>query len=171
MYVPFEEMPPSARVWIYQANRELSDAEVLHALQLGQQFTDRWAAHGQPLRASVQVFHRYFLVIAVDEGYNAASGCSIDSSVALVRELEQSFTAERSSFSFFDRTQIAFWQNDAIQLYPMSQAKEQVKEGAIRSDTLTCDNTVPTKEAFETRWKIPVKASWLARYLPKISVS
>ena len=169
MYIPFDEMPGTARLWIYQANRPLSAAEEAYAFQLGQQFTNRWAAHGQELRSSVQVFHHHFLVVAVDEQYNAASGCSIDSSVAYVRELEQKFTTERASFSFFDRTQIAFWQQGEVQLVPLTQAKAHIREGTLHPDTLTFDNTVPTKEAFERGWEVPVKDSWLVRYLPKVS--
>ncbi len=36
MYIPFEEMPAHARVWIYQASRALSATEEAYALQLGQ---------------------------------------------------------------------------------------------------------------------------------------
>ncbi len=167
MYIPFEEMPATARVWVYQANRPLSDAEEAQAIQLGQAFTNQWAAHGNALQSSVQVFYQYFLVIAVDEQYNAASGCSIDSSVAFVRELEHKFSTENTAISFFDRTQIAFWQNDAVQLLPMNQAKHAVKQGQILPDATTFDNTVLTIEAFINRWKIPVQDSWLARYLPQ----
>ena len=168
MYIPFDEMPDTARVWIYQANRSLNATEEDYAFQLGQQFANRWAAHGQPLQASVQLFHRYFLVVAVDEQHYAASGCSIDSSVAFVRELEQKFTLEQFALSFFDRTQIAFWQDEQVHLIPMAQAKMQIKEGDIQPDAITFDNNVPNKEAFNIRWKIPVKSSWLARYLPKV---
>lgn len=169
MYIPFDEMPATARVWIYQANQKLSEDQQAYAFQLGQQFTNRWAAHGQELRSSVQLFHHYFLVVAVDEQYNAASGCSIDSSVAFVRELEQKFTTDRSTLSFFDRTQIAFWLDDEVRLIPMAQAKAQIKEGVIQPEMLTFDNTVLTKGAFDKRWKLPVKDSWLSRYLPKVS--
>lgn len=168
MYIPFDEMPDTARVWIYQANRPLSEAEESSAFQMGQKFTKGWAAHGQPLQASIQLFHHHFLVVAVDEQHSAASGCSIDSSVAFVRALEQKFTDERSSLSFFDRTQIAFWQDEEVRLVAMMQAKNQVKEGVIRPDALTFDNNVPDKEAFNARWKVPVKESWLARYLPQV---
>jgi hypothetical protein len=166
MYIPFDEMPATARIWIYQANRPLNDTEQDYAIQRGQQFAEHWAAHGQDLRSSVQVRHNYFLILAVDEQYNIASGCSIDSSVALVRELEQKFT-EQSSFSFFDRMQIALWQDGEVNMLPMKDAKAKVSNGEISPETLTFDNTVPTKEALESRWKIPVKDSWLARYLPK----
>ncbi|MEM9671119.1 MAG: hypothetical protein ACFB15_08010 [Cyclobacteriaceae bacterium] len=166
MYIPFDEMPATARVWVYQTNRPLNNIEQNYALQRGQQFASQWAAHGQDLRSSVQVLHNHFLIMAVDEQYNAASGCSIDSSVGLVRELEQQF-GQQSRFSFFDRLQIAFWQDDEVHLLPMKEAKTKVSNGEISPEALMFDNTVPTKEALENRWKIPVKDSWLARFVPK----
>lgn len=166
MYIPFDEMPATARIWVYQANRPLNDTEQDYALQRGQQFASQWAAHGQDLRSSVLVQHDYFLIVAVDEQYNAASGCSIDSSVGFVRELEQKFRGP-SSVSFFDRTQIAFWQEGEVLLLPMKDAKAKVSNGEILPEALIFDNTIPTKEALENRWQIPVKDSWLVRYIPK----
>lgn len=164
MYIPFEDMPAQARIWIYQASRSLSHAEEEYAQQLGQQFTSAWAAHGKPLRSSVKVFHHRFLVIAVDEGYNMASGCSIDASVALVKELEEKFSTERESFSFFDRTKVAFLHQDEIFVESTAQLKQQVSEGKIKPETLTFNNLVSNKEQFEKEWVIPAKDSWLARY-------
>lgn len=164
MYIPFEDMSAEARVWIYQASRPLSQAEENYAQQLGQQFTSAWSAHGNALHASVKVFHHRFLVIAVDESYNAASGCSIDASVALIKELEQKFSTERESFSFFDRTKVAFLHQDEVFVESTAQLKQQVAEGKIKPETLTFNNLVSSKAQFEKEWLVPAKESWLARY-------
>lgn len=164
MYVPFEEMPAQARIWIYQASRSLSQVEETYAIELGKKFTASWAAHGKPLQSSVKVFHQRFLVIAVDESYNQASGCSIDASVALVRELEEKFSTDQSRFSFFDRTQVAFLHQDEIFVESTAALKQQVARGKIKPDTLTFNNLVSSKEQFEKEWIVPAKDSWLARY-------
>lgn len=164
MYVPFEEMPGHARIWIYQADRPLSHAEEEYALQLCQTFMSRWAAHGKDLKSSVNIYHHQFLVIAVDESHNQASGCSIDASVALVRELEQKFSTSRQSLSFFDRTKVAFVYQDQVFLESLSRLKERIAEGNIQPETLTFNNLVGSKEQFEKEWVVPAKSSWLARY-------
>lgn len=164
MYIPFEEMPGHARVWIYQANRPLSQAEVDYTLQIGQVFMSRWAAHGKDLKSSVKMFHHQFLVIAVDETYNQASGCSIDASVALVKELEQKFSTTEHPFSFFDRSKVAFVYHDQIFLESTKSLKERIAEGNIKPETLTFNNLVSSKEQFEKEWMVPAKNSWLARY-------
>ncbi len=164
MYIPFEDMPARARLWIYQATRPLSAAEVTYTMQLGQKFASSWAAHGKPLQASVKVFHQRFLVIAVDEDYNQASGCSIDASVALVKELEEKFATARERFSFFDRTKVAFLHQDEVFVASTAQLKQQVSEGKIKPDTLTFNNLVSNKAQFEKEWVVPVRDSWISRY-------
>lgn len=169
MYIPFEDMPAQARIWIYQASRPLSQAEENYAQQLGQQFTSAWSAHGHALRASVKIFHHRFLMVAVDETYQAASGCSIDASVALVKELEEKFATERDSFSFFDRSKVAFLHQGEVFVESTAHLKQQVAEGKIKPETLTFNNLVSNKEQFEKEWIVPAKDSWLARYFKTIT--
>ena len=168
MYVPFDELPPHARVWVYQANRALTDIEEKQVLQAGQQFARQWAAHGQDLAASVAVFYQQFLVVAVDEWVAQASGCSIDSSVAYVKWLEETF-GQSQPISFFDRTQIAFLRDDQLWLVPMKELKQKVADGDILPEFLTFNNTVATKQDLQERWLVPAQSSWLARYFSSVS--
>lgn len=164
MYIPFEEMPGHARVWIYQADRPLSNAEEEYALQISQTFISRWAAHGKDLKSSVKVYHQQFLVIAVDEVYNQASGCSIDASVGLVKELEQKFSTSEHPLSFFDRTKVAFIYDGQVFLESMNRLKERIAEGDIKPETLTFNNLVNSKEQLEKEWVVQAKSSWIGRY-------
>jgi len=64
MYIPFEEMSPHSRVWIYQADRLLSNKEVSFIEDCSKQFLSEWAAHGNALKSSFSVLHNKFLVIS-----------------------------------------------------------------------------------------------------------
>ena len=169
MFIPFKELPEKARVWIYQANRPLVPEEQGYILQQGRLFAEQWAAHGQPLRASVAVFYHHFVVIAVDEQHQLPSGCSIDGSVGFVRSLANVLQARGTSIDFFDRTLVAFWTNDSVELIPLAQVKHQITDGQILPDALMFNNLVGTKSELATRWQLPVQESWLARYLPKVN--
>lgn len=159
MYIPFEEMADTSRVWIYQANRQLSSADQELMKANCTAFLKQWAAHGQSLKSSFQIIHDKFLVISVDESFNQASGCSIDASVSLIKSLEQEL-----DLSFFDRTQVCFLINDEIVEIPMSGIKSEVANGTISSDTLTFNNLVTNISSFNTDWKVEAKNSWLKRY-------
>ncbi|MCU0418666.1 MAG: hypothetical protein MUC38_03330 [Cyclobacteriaceae bacterium] len=160
MLVPFQELPAFARLWIYQTPRALTPHEeqtVAHTLAT---FCEQWQAHGQPLKTAFQIWHRHFVVLAVDENYQGASGCSIDGSVRTLKALQQVL-----GIDFFDRSHQAFWINDAVVFYPLTQLKALVANGTISGETLAFHNLVPSKEEFERSWKVPMKNSWLAKYL------
>ena len=159
MYVAFQELPADARVWVYQSDRKFSADEVGALKQLAKQFLDSWEAHGKPLRGSFELFHDQFLVVSVDETFNPVTGCSIDSSVALIHELEKAMNV-----SFFDRTQVAFLIDGEVYLGPMNQLKSLIGAGKIAEDTITFNNLVKNVGELNDSWKISAGNSWLKRY-------
>ena len=167
MYVPFNDIPNHARVWIYQADRPLSDSEVQHAQQRGQQFVEEWAAHGQDLRASVEIKYRHFLILTLDERHHAASGCSIDSSVGFIRSLQETLGKQGQPIDFFNRTLIALRTQDTVELVPLATLRAKLADGTMAPDTRMFNNLVETKAALQDGWLINLSDSWLARYLPQ----
>lgn len=159
MYIPFDELPPQARIWIYQASRPLTAAEQAEIKPLLEQFATDWSSHGTNLQASAELMHDRFLVLANNENATAASGCSIDKSVNFVRELEQRFQV-----SFFDRTQLAFLKEGEVELVPMSELKNKVVAGDISKDTLYFDTLVTNYGELQAAWPRPAQQSWLSRY-------
>jgi len=159
MLVPYDELPATSRVWIYQANRPLSDAEATHAEAFVRTFIEQWQAHGKPVKGDVKVYHQRFLVLTVDEGFTVPTGCSIDASVHCVNELEQNL-----GVVFTDRSQVAFLREGEIFMMPMGDIKEKVAAGEITPETVTFNPMVANKHDLESRWTIPAGESWLARY-------
>jgi hypothetical protein len=165
MFIPFENMPDHARLWIYQANRNLSEVEEKAVFQLGQVFISRWSTHGQPLNASLKIYYQRFIIIAVDEQHTQASGCSVDSSVAFVKEIENKFNTPGQPLHLFDRTLVAFKGEDGIRMLSLAEAKKQIAEGSIPAEAPTFNNLINTKAQLDTDWIIPVKNPWLGKYL------
>ncbi|MFM7726672.1 MAG: ABC transporter ATPase, partial [Flavobacteriales bacterium] len=89
MFVPLDEMPTTARVWVFMCDRELEKGEVEQISFAIRPFLDEWTAHQQSLHSSYAIVYDRFLIIAVDEAFTSASGCSIDKSVAFVKSVEQ----------------------------------------------------------------------------------
>ncbi|MFY0628321.1 MAG: hypothetical protein JXR07_18640 [Reichenbachiella sp.] len=159
MLVPFDEMPASARIWIYQSDRTLSETDIETINSNSLEFLNQWAAHGNPLKSAFKLFHEKFLVISVDEQFNQASGCSIDASVSLVRQLESEL-----NINFFDRTRISFIADGKVFDSPMSDLKELIDKGTITEETMTFNNLVQNLGELHSKWTIPVQESWLKRY-------
>lgn len=166
MFIPFEELSPSARVWVYQLDRSVNGQEKSEIENAIRGFCHQWQAHGAPLRTSFQLIHDHFLVLAVDEKAGSASGCSIDGSVRVLKEL-----GERYNIDFFNRTLAAFLIDDEVVVYPLNQLKELFSSGTLSATATTFNNLVESKAAFLESWMVPVGRSWLSRYLPKSTLA
>jgi hypothetical protein len=154
---------PDSRVWIYQGSRVFSLNEALEIEEMLKEFTRQWKSHGTPVKGEAHLFFGQFIVLIADETATGVSGCSTDSSVRLIKDIEQRFKV-----SMFDRTTLAFVVKDKVELLPLSHLQHAFDNGFIKNDTLYFNNLVQTKEELESKWIIPVKESWLAN---KISLA
>ena len=159
MYVAFDQLPPKARVWIYQASRPLTEAEITAVEPDLAHFAEDWTSHGRTLHAAAEFRHRQFLVIGLDEGVAGASGCSIDASVRFVAQLEQHL-----GVALLEKSRLAFVQDEAVHLLPRGELKAAVAAGTLAPATLYFDNTLATKNELDTQWPRPASQTWLARY-------
>ena len=104
-------MPDESRVWTYLCNRILNDQEAnLIEVQI-KKFTRSWKAHQKPLSANGQLLYNQYIVLAVDESVEPISGCSIDSSVHLVKTIEKHLEVD-----FFNRLNVLVLKNQTPKL-------------------------------------------------------
>jgi len=152
-------MNDSAKVWVYQSSREFTQGELdeLNISLTG--FVAGWQAHGADLTAGFQLLERRFIVFLVDESTAAASGCSIDSSVGIIRSVEEKYKVNMT-----DKGQVAFWSDDKIEVIAFKQIKPTIESGIISKDTLIFNNSVATLKEFNENWQIEAGDSWMKRY-------
>ncbi|MBL7955100.1 MAG: hypothetical protein JNJ91_08670 [Flavobacteriales bacterium] len=154
------DLPDHARVWVYKTARDLSHAEQNLVRDRGAAFTGSWAAHGAPLDATVDVLHDRFVVVAVDEEQAMASGCSIDKSVGFIKNLEHDL-----NLMLTDRMIVVYEGADGITSCRLQDLPTLLQEGVIKADTLVYDDLVPTLGDLRTRFRMPLRSTWLERYL------
>ena len=159
MYVPFSVLPDSARIWIYQADRPLTAAEVAAVQPALRHFADEWTSHGRSLQASAEILHQQFLVIGLDEAVADASGCSIDASVRFVRGVEDAL-----GVSLLEKSRMAFLVNGQVQLLDRRELKGAVAEGRLQSNTPYFDATVARKAELQASFPAAANQTWLSRY-------
>jgi hypothetical protein len=155
------EFGAGSRVWIYQASRRLSMTEALALEQDIQAFSADWNTHGRANTSYINLFFGQFLVIMADEAQGPVSGCSTDSSIRFVKQLEKKFGVQ-----FFDRQLLAFIIKGEVQVLPFSQLEYGISQGFLTKDTLYFNNLVADKKDWAEKWLIPIKDSWLATRLP-----
>jgi hypothetical protein len=152
------DFAPDSRVWIYQSSRLFMMSEALQVEDLLNHFAENWKSHGAKVKGYANLLFGQFVVLMADERAAGVSGCSTDSSVRLVKQLEELFKV-----NMFDRTTLAFVIKDKVQMLPMSQLQYGLDNNFITPDTLYFNNLVQTKAELENNWIIPVKDSWLAK--------
>lgn len=146
----------NSRVWVYQANREFTLAEVQQIEQTLQQFTATWTAHNRELKAGAEIRYQRFIILIVDESQTGATGCSIDKSVRLMQEIEQHFNVK-----LFDRFNLAYYTADnRIETADRAEFEQLIQEEQINADTIVFNNLVQTLHELNTRWQVPLKDSW-----------
>jgi len=165
MNQPYQELIPEdfdqrSRVWVYQCNRRFTLAEALDIEDMLNDFIAGWNSHGTPVKGYGNLFYGQFVVFMADETAAGVSGCSTDSSVKVIKEIEQRFKV-----NMFDRQMLAFMVKDKIQMLPLSQFQYAIENNFIDQDTLYFNNLVMDKEQLIHNWLIPVKESWLASHI------
>ena len=162
MNLHFQELIPEnfshdSRVWIYQSNRQFTLAETLQIDELLENFATTWKSHGTDVKGFAKVLFGQFIILMADETATGVSCCSTDSSVRLIKNIEQDF-----NINLFDRQTLAFVIKERIQLYPLDKLNYAIENDLISPDTLYFNNTIQTKQELIGHWIIPVKNSWLA---------
>ncbi len=155
-----EDFNNDSRVWIYQSSRLFFMSEALEMEDLFNEFTQNWNSHGAPVKGYANLFFGRFIVLMADESATGVSGCSTDSSVRLIKAIQEKYNTD-----MFDRQSLAFIVKDKIEVIPLSQFNYAIDNNFINENTLYFNNTVLTKKQLIENWIIPVKDSWLNRQL------
>ena len=160
MLVPFNELPPASRIWIYQSNRKLSESEVTEITDLMDDFIQQWTAHGQSLAAGYEIRYGRFIVIGLDQSNAAASGCSIDASVHFIQSLEKKYNVD-----LLDKMNVTFRQGEYIAYKPLLDFKKMAKDRAISPQTIVFNNLVTNVQEYKEHWEVEARESWHNRFL------
>ena len=146
------------RIWIYQADRQLTAADKAKVLDKLALFTSEWKAHGRPLAAKAEVRHDRFIILMVDDAIAPPTGCSIDKSVYLLKEIEK-----ETGLNLFDRLQLAYRKGGEIAVASRHEFEQLVASGEITDDTIVFNNLITSYPELETHWEVPLKESWHAQ--------
>lgn len=160
MLIPFQKLPDSARIWIYQSNRKFTEDEMSGLQEELKKFIHQWTVHGADLSASFDIRYQRFIILGVDEDFAATSGCSIDSSVHFIQHLQEKFGVD-----LLDKMNVTFKQGEYIAYKDLLEFKKMVKDKAVSAKTMVFNNLVNTKAEMDDYWEVPLEESWHKRFL------
>jgi len=159
MYLPFDTLPEHSKIWIYQSNRKFSDEEFTEIENELKSFIENWSAHGAGLQASFQLKYNRFIILAVNQDVQQTTGCSIDSSVAFIQNLEQKYQVD-----LLDKMNVTFKNGEHIAHKSLIDFKRMAKEKAVTENTIVFNNLVNTIEEFNENWEVAAADSWHSRF-------
>ena len=160
MLVDYNSLPDTARVWVYQSDRKFNEEELTVIRKNASEFIETWTRHGDQLKGGFSLKYDQFLVLAIDESFANASGCSIDASVRFVKQIE-----EQLSVDMMNKLNVSFKDGGNINIVSLADFQKYAKENKITNDTIVFNNMVQTKGEVEQNWEVAAKDSWHNRFL------
>ena len=154
MLADFNTLPEEARIWIYASENALTEDQQSHILTYIAEHLKGWNAHKVPLTAGVTILENHFIIIALDENKNRASGCSIDTLQKTIQELEKDL-----SIALMNRLNVFCKIGEELLCIPT------FKLGSVaNNETLFYDLTIQKKSEIKTFVK-PIKEGWCANLI------
>ena len=153
-----EDFHPQSKLWIYQSNRTFRMGELFEIEPLLETFVDNWKSHGANVKGFATALYGQFIIMMADETIATVGGCSTDSSVRVIKEIEK-----MTGVQMFNRELLAFWVKDRVQTIPLAQVGYALENGLLTPTTLYFNNLVNNKSAMETDWMKPIQDSWLGK--------
>lgn len=160
MLVDFNTLPEESRVWIYQANRSFTDEEITEIKSKLDTFIENWAAHGSDLQSGYEIKYKRFIVIALNQNLNQATGCSIDACVNFILQLEKEYNID-----LLDKMNVSYKQGEFIAYKSLLDFKKMAKEKAVSKNTIVFNNLVTNIAEYNDNWEVPASESWHSRFM------
>lgn len=143
----FPDFPENSKVWIYTANRELTENDKQIIEDEMSKFLPIWAAHGNSLFGAYTIEFDCFLILVVDENQASASGCSIDASVHFLKEL-----GAKLQVDFFDRLNMVIDENGSLKRVHVANLKEH-------PDATVFNPMITNLRDLRSQWQVKVAES------------
>lgn len=152
----------SERIWIYTLSRPLEAQDLEELKSLCSHFVSGWTAHEVSLDASYELYKNRLLIFKVNEAKYNASGCSIDKQLRFVKELENKFNVE-----LLNRLLVAYESNGGVEVVKQSAVPGLLDSHILNENTIVFNNVVTMADELESAWRLPLRSTWLSRYLVK----
>lgn len=154
MLTDFNKLPDSSRIWIYSAEKTLTANQQNYILTYIAEDLRVWNAHKAPLKAGLTILENHFIVVALDETVNPASGCSIDTLQQTIQKLEKDL-----SISLLNRLNVFCRIDDRIHCVPTTKLADYANK-----ETLFYDLTIQKKGDL-SNWLKMVEEGWCANLI------
>ena len=160
MLVSFDKLPLNSRVWVYSSNRKFIQKEIISIRKDLEIFLSNWTSHNQNLETGFELRYDRFIIIAVNQEINNASGCSIDNCVRFIKKLENKYEVD-----LLDKMNVIYKQDKHLYHKKLNEFISMYKNNLVSLNTVVFNNLVNTVGEYKLKWEVPVKESWHNRFM------
>ena len=160
MLVSFDKLPLNSRVWVYSSNRKFIQKEIISIRKDLENFLSNWTSHNQNLETGFELRYDRFIIIAVNQEINDASGCSIDNCVRFIKKLENKYEVD-----LLDKMNVIYKQDKHLYHKKLNEFISMYKNNSVSLNTVVFNNLVNTVGEYKLKWEVPVKESWHNRFM------
>lgn len=160
MLVSFDKLPLNSRVWVYSSNRKFIQKEIISIRKDLENFLSNWTSHNQNLETGFELRYDRFIIIAVNQEINNASGCSIDNCVRFIKKLENKYKVD-----LLDKMNVIYKQDKHLYHKKLNEFISMYKNNLVSLNTVVFNNLVNTVGEYKLKWEVPVKESWHNRFM------
>ena len=159
MFVDFKSLNNDSRVWIFQSIQTIDNTTIEKIKIKLKLFLDNWKSHQMNFKSSFEIRNKTFIIIAADES-NLVSGCSIDSLINFIKELESLFDLQ-----LMDKLHVKYIFNDEIQTKHLNDFKILCQSLEKNQELIVFNNLVKNIFELNHNWNVDIRESWHKKYL------
>ena len=156
--VEFDKLSDSSRLWIFGATNTVGEKQKDFIKYSMQRFVEQWVSHKSEVTASWQLKYNRFFFLAVDESNTDVSGCSIDSMVHSLQQIES-----ETGYDIVNNQSKVFYRdkNSEIHCVERQEFKQLAENAEIDENTVVFNNTIQSlAELRDGKWEVPMSGSW-----------
>lgn len=131
-----------SKVWIYTSDRVFTNHESMAIANQLALFSSQWTSHGAKVKGKAILLHNRFIVFIADENACGVGGCSIDKTVAVIREIAQQYQVD-----LFNRFLITYRNEEQIITCGLAQFKELLASKKIAEQVIVFNTLVTHLQA------------------------
>jgi hypothetical protein len=160
----FPELPSEASVWVFVANRRITQQDGERLLSTTRAFTSSWVSHGRRVNGdSVILEDRMLLVGGFVQGGDL-SGCGIDASFRAVTEVGQHLGIE-----WLPALTVVYRDKEGqVATASRAEFRELAASGEITPQSHVFDTSLSRLQDVRDRFEIMASDSWHARLLSDV---
>ena len=156
MYVSYNKLNKKARCWVFITDKPIIENKYIVSGFL-KDLCQNWVSHGKGVISSFKLYKENFIILFAED---EISGCSIDSSSALLRE-----SLNQLKIDIQPNSKIGIFIGENIEFKDRSTLIKLISNKELSAENKMVNTTVKNKEEFDKNWILDINKSWLINFI------